>query len=83
MTYAGHAEEKDSVFVFPNPANDRVIIESIEATEMQLYNNLGQLVKTVRDANEINVAGLAEGVYLLRVADAEGKKHMARVVVKG
>ena len=78
-TYEGLAEEKDSVFVFPNPANDRVIIEGIEATEMQLYNNLGQLVKTVRDANEINVAGLAEGVYLLRIMDAEGKVYTNKI----
>ena len=78
-TYEGLAEEKDSVFVFPNPANDRVIIEGIEATEMQLYNNLGQRVKTVRDANEINVAGLAEGVYLLRIMDAEGKVYTNKI----
>jgi hypothetical protein len=39
-------------------------------------------VKTVHDANEISVAGLAEGVYLVRITDVEGKKHVARVTVK-
>jgi len=46
------------------------------------YNALGQLVKTVRDANEISVPGLAEGVYLVRITDDEGKMHVARVAVK-
>jgi hypothetical protein len=36
----------------------------------------------MRDANESSVAGLAEGVYLGRITDVEGKKHEARVAVK-
>jgi hypothetical protein len=71
-----------AVAVYPNPTTDLVRIEGIESAEVQVCNALGQLVKTVRDANEINVAGLAEGVYLLRITDAEGIKHAARVVVK-
>ena len=47
-----------------------------------VYNALGQLVKIVRGTNEINVAGLVEGVYLLCITDAEGRNHTARVVVK-
>ncbi|MBR7093462.1 MAG: T9SS type A sorting domain-containing protein, partial [Prevotella sp.] len=43
---------------------------------------LGQLVKTVRDTNEIPVADLPQGVYILRITDVEGKKHVARVAVK-
>jgi hypothetical protein len=39
-------------------------------------------VKTVRDANEIDVIGLPEGVYKMRITDIEGKKHVARVAVK-
>ena len=46
------------------------------------YNALGQLVKTVRDTNEVSVADLVEGVYLLRITDIEGKKHVTRVAVK-
>jgi hypothetical protein len=47
-----------------------------------VYNALGQLVKTVRGTNEIDVADLVEGVYLVRITDAEGRNHTARVVVK-
>ena len=70
------------LMVYPNPASGIVRIEGVEADEVQVYNALGQLVKTVRDTNEIDLSGLVEGVCLLRIADAEGKSHAARLVVK-
>ena len=64
----------------PNPVSGVVRIEGVEADEVWFYNALGQVVKRVRDSNEINVAGLAEGVYLVRILDAEGKNYVARVM---
>ena len=71
-----------SVQVYPNPTRERVTIDGAEAAEVQVYNALGQLVKTVRGTNEVDVSGLVEGVYLMRIMDAEGKNHVARVAVK-
>ena len=71
-----------SVSVFPNPANGKVSIEGVEATEVQVYNTIGQLVKTVEGSNEINVSGFPEGVYLLRVTDAAGLNYTAKMAVK-
>ena len=68
--------------VYPNPAYNLVRINGVEAAEVQVYNTLGQLVKTVRGTNEIDLSGLVEGVYLLRIRDAVGKNHVARVMVK-
>ena len=73
---------KSQLQLWPNPASETVHVEGIIAAEVQVYNNLGQLVKTEHDSNEINVSGLSEGVYLLRVTDEEGKNHIARVIVK-
>ena len=72
----------EQVSVYPNPASETVRIEGIEPTEVQIYNALGQVVKIVRRTNEIDVEGLPEGVYLLRITDAEGRNHTARVAVK-
>ena len=47
---------------FPNPAKEKVTIEGVEATEVEVYNALGQRVKMVRSSNEINVIGLPERV---------------------
>jgi len=71
-----------SVQVYPNPTRERVTIDGAEAAEVQVYNAFGQLVKTVLGTNEIDLSGLVEGVYLVRITDADGKNHAARVAVK-
>jgi len=82
-TYDAIEENKDSeISIYPNPVRDRVVIEGIEVAEVDVYNALGQLVKTVKNANEINVSDLMEGVYLLRIADADGKCYTNRVAVR-
>jgi hypothetical protein len=68
--------------IFPIPAKDKVVIEGIEAAEVQVYNALGQMVKKVRGTNEIDLSGLVEGVYLLRITDVDGRSNAARVLVK-
>ncbi|MBQ4399029.1 MAG: T9SS type A sorting domain-containing protein [Bacteroidales bacterium] len=72
----------ESVSLYPNPASDIVRVKGATAIEVKIYNSLGQLVKTVENTNEINLASLPQGVYLLRIADAEGRNHTARVAVK-
>ena len=70
------------VTIYPNPATDRVVIEGIEAAEVRIYNALGQVVKTVRGTNEIDLSGLVEGVYLLRITDADGKVYTNKITVR-
>lgn len=78
--YDAVEENKDSeISVYPNPVRDRVVIEGIEAVEIQVYNTLGQVVKSERNSNEISVEGLAEGVYLVRIMDAEGKVYTNKI----
>jgi hypothetical protein len=40
------------------------------------------MVKIVQGSNEVDVSGLVEGVYMMRVTDEDGRSYMARVVVK-
>lgn len=42
---------------------------------------LGQLVKTLQNTNEVSLESLPQGVYLLRVRDAEGTVYAKRVTV--
>jgi hypothetical protein len=70
------------ISVYPNPAMEIVTINGVEAAEVQVYNALGQLVKTVRDTNEISVAGLAEGVYLVRIVDADGIVYTNKLTIR-
>lgn len=63
--------EAPTVLAYPNPATDFVHIQGVEATEIQVFNTLGQLVKTVKGSNEIGVSDLPAGNYLLRIASAK------------
>ena len=78
-SYEGVEEEAESIGVYPNPARDRVVIEGMEAVEVKVYNTSGQMVKCVRGTNEIDVEGLVEGVYLVRIADAERKVYTNKI----
>jgi hypothetical protein len=70
-----------NVTVYPNPANGVVRIEGVEAEEVQVYNALGQLVKTVRGTNEVDVRELPEGVYLLHIHDKQGVSLTNRITI--
>ena len=81
--YDAVEENKDSeISVYPNPVRDRVVIEGIEVAEVEVYNTLGQMVKTIQSTNEISVADLPQGVYLLRIADAEGKDYTNKIMIR-
>lgn len=82
MIDAVEEEVAPAVSVYPNPASETVRIEGIGPAEVQLHNALGQLVNTVENTHEINVAGLPQGVYLLRIRDEEGKVFTAKLAVK-
>ena len=72
--------EEAGVLVYPNPAKDNIVINNIEPTEVQVYNALGQLVKTELGTNEVDLSGLVEGVYLLRITDKEGNSYLEKIV---
>ena len=59
-----------------------VHIEGATATEVRVYNALGQLVKTAQNTNEVNLRGLPQGMYLLRITDEDGATATKKLVVK-
>ena len=59
--------------LYPNPANDYIRIEGLEAnSEVKIYNTMGALVKVVNvNANEeIGISELSDGLYVLRCGNA-------------
>ena len=55
--------------LYPNPAKGSIRISGIEAnTTVEIYNSLGELVRTVNAGpdQEIGVSDLASGLYLVR-----------------
>lgn len=70
------------LIVYPNPVNGVVRIDSVTATEVLVYNALGQLTKTVCDMNEFSVADLPEGVYLLRIRNEKGNVYTDKIIIQ-
>ncbi len=68
--------------LWPNLASGVVRIEGVEAEEVWVYNALGQLVKRVRNSNEVSLEGLVQGVYLVRIRDKEGRIFLEKVMVR-
>ena len=59
--------------VYPNPVFDRLNIECGAAVrEVNVIDMTGRTVITSNTANNINVSGLATGVYMVRVATENG-----------
>jgi len=73
---------ENGVGVYPNPSKDLVRIYGVEAEEVWLYNALGQVVKRVLNSNEVSLEELVQGVYLLRIADGDGKVYTNKITIR-
>jgi photosystem II stability/assembly factor-like uncharacterized protein len=63
----------NTVSIYPNPATDFLTIDTKEAIEtIEIYSNLGQLVKT-ETATNFSIADLNSGVYFVHVTTEKGK----------
>ena len=66
------------IALYPNPAKEYVDIrvdENINVTGMEVYDVYGKLINTVKvveNPTRINVSGLANGMYFVRVTTEEG-----------
>lgn len=81
ITCVGETEADDGITVSPNPTHSLVRIEGATVAEVQVYNALGQLVKTVQNSNEIDMSHLPEGVCLLRITATDGSLHTRKVTL--
>lgn len=67
--------------LYPNPASETVYIQGVAAENVMIYNAMGQIVKSVRNTQEIHVATLPNGVYHLIVNGLDGSRKSARIIV--
>ena len=79
--YDAVGETEHQVIIFPNPVAETLYIQGFESAEVQVFNALGQKVKTFENTNKINVSDLTEGIYLLRITTAKGKVFERKVSV--
>ena len=69
---------ENSVSLYPNPAKEYVDIRvdgDLNVTTMEVYDVYGKLINTVNvvdNPTRINVSGLADGMYFVRVTTEAG-----------
>ena len=64
-----------SVSVYPNPASERVFVNTdadSNLIQLSLYGLLGQLLRTAKE-NSISVSELPKGVYFLQIMTDKGE----------
>ena len=60
----------NKIQIYPNPSSDFIIIENIEPQQITIYSLDGKLIKTVENANVVDVRDLNEGIYLINIDNA-------------
>ena len=78
----GSSTSSGTLVVYPNPVSDILHIQGFETVDVQVFNTLGQKVKTYKNTTEINVSDWAEGVYVLRITTVDEKVFEQKVSVK-
>ena len=56
----------NQILIYPNPTQDVLLINGIEAQDLRVFDLQGRLLKT-ENGTQVNVSDLAEGTYLLQV----------------
>lgn len=77
LAIKSHTSEK--LRVYPNPARDRLFIESSESTELMIYNAQGRLIDRIQVSKGISSAELKDhpnGLYFFRTVNGSSGKIM-------
>ena len=68
---AGISEtNKPEIQIYPNPTSDFIYIKNIEPQLVIIYSLDGKIIKTVENANVIDVRDLNKGMYLINIDGA-------------
>ena len=83
--------KKNEITIFPNPANDTIIISGIEnfnsKIKIEIYNDAGQFIKRLavnkkQQSPEYNISDLKNGIYFFRISTLDFKKTIKIIIKK-
>jgi hypothetical protein len=76
---------ENKIKIYPNPANDYLIVEGEDVASVIIYNNIGQIVKnitSISDTNRINTTELVSGLYHILINTKSGKYQTISFVIQ-
>ena len=77
--------KKNSIRLYPNPANDILNISIERASKLEIINASGQVVEStyLKDSNtSINVSQLKSGIYFVKVIDNAGNVGTQKLIIE-
>ena len=76
--------ERLDLIIYPNPTSENIYIRSNNSFDYELFNMLGQRIKSgnlLEGNNEINLKNYSEGIYFINFS-RENKKYTKKIVIK-
>ena len=76
--------ENKGLNVYPNPANDYIIVESDGIKEVEIYDMMGRklISHKAETSSTIDVSALSSGIYLVRTIDSDNNITMQKIIKK-
>ena len=78
---ATQENDEAKLLLYPNPTTGEVHIAGVSIEKVQVYNTLGQLIKTFGRCNTLDLSDLQKNIYLLRLTDEQGETWMQKLVI--
>jgi hypothetical protein len=72
LTNSDEKQTNENIYLFPNPANDRIYFSNSTLFKtLNIYNNIGQLQQTFINSNnrDIDISLLSRGFYTYTITD--------------
>jgi hypothetical protein len=67
--------------LYPNPTNSELkISNSLNISNYCITNNMGEVILKGTDSSTINVAELANGIYIIKIQDKSGKSYQSKFI---
>ncbi|MBE6335471.1 MAG: T9SS type A sorting domain-containing protein [Lentimicrobiaceae bacterium] len=77
--------ENKNFIIYPNPANNFVVVEGDDIQEVELYNIMGVKLYSQEVENSkivMDLDDVSNGMYLIRILDSDAKVYTKKIVKK-
>ncbi len=67
--------------IYPNPTSGKLTVQSNQTIKnIEVYTQLGQLILSAPNKNEIDISSLNSGIYFMKISDEKGNTIVKKVV---
>ena len=62
----------EKINIYPNPSKTNLNVDTENVNLIEIYSTTGQLVKRVKNSNNVNIEDLSTGVLIIKVYNDKG-----------